>query len=361
MNVIQTQLIYLIFNSTILFAMYYRENNVGEKRKIHVDVLILMMFTIFIGFRHIDVGVDTMNYANLFERLGEGHINESDYKWLGLPLITLLRFIIAIVGTNYVIINTIIAFVTIYFIYYGIIKNASKPAFSMYLLMVFCLHYQMMNQSRQLLAIAIVLYSYTYIKECNIKKFVVCIIFATIAHSSSIIFLPFYFITKIKINKKVIIAYIIMALGVFIFSDMIIWVILNTSYGQIYGSTINFEATSLAIINFIIRIVMCILAIIFMKNTLNKKENNILYHLVIWCTLLQIIAVKIAIFARVTTYFYIFYIFLIPEILISIQNVKIRKYLTVGVIIVSVLYYLVYYHKTSVSSGYDIYNLFLTA
>ena len=364
---INTFLFYLIINILVLFLMKIGQNTKNNKLNNNVYkisiIISAIILIILIGFRGYYVGIDTSTYADANERILNDNLSESDEKWLGIGYIYLIKFIGFFVGNNYVIINCAIAAITIYFLYRSIYENSNNKIFTMFIFMAMCLHYQMLNQSRQMLAIVMIMYSYKYIREKNIWKYMGIIILTSLIHNSAIIMIPIYFIVQFKFNKKLFCLYIIASLVMIIFSNQIIDILRLTSYGEIYlSSLVNYIETS-TYFNLLVRFIMLVFALIFSKKCIsNNKDNSILYNMIFICFICQIMATQIYIFSRVTTYFFVFYVFLIPEILNIFKN-KRKKYkmLTLCVILALLAYHGVYYTVTSKKSGYAEYEMFFIA
>ena len=59
-----------------------------------------------------------------------------------------------------------------------------------------------MTALRQTVAMTFTLYSLTFVHDKKPVKFIVCVLCASLFHSSAIVFLPAYWISKLKIGKK---------------------------------------------------------------------------------------------------------------------------------------------------------------
>lgn len=338
-------------------------NKVYTKGKIYTyNIFLFLAFVILsllLGLRHYDVGVDTDSYRKVFFRIVDGTMTASDRKWISLGFLFLNRIVGFFFGKNYVILNCIIGSLSIYFLLKSIWDNSDNPSLSLYLFIAMCLYYQMMNQARQMLALTIIMYSYKYLKERNFLKYVFFIGIASLLHTSAIIMLPFYFIANFKVNNKILFLYLIVTIVTIFCFDYIILIISKTNYGLIYSKTGFFQARDSSKLNLIIRVMMLFGVLIF-KNKLLKKdpESKFLYNLVIWCTLFQIITLKVYILGRITSYFFVFYVFLIPKIIYTFPSQK-RTYMSILVIILFFVYHIVYFNYSSVTAGYDVYRLFM--
>ena len=156
-----------------------KNNIVHTKGKIYTYnfclFFVFIILSLILGLRHYSVGVDTDNYRKVFFRIIDGTITVSDKKWIPFGFLILNKVVGAFFGKNYVILNCIIGFLSIFFLLKSIWNNSDKPTLSLYIFIAMCLYYQMMNQARQMLALVIVMYSYKYLKERNFIKYAIFI------------------------------------------------------------------------------------------------------------------------------------------------------------------------------------------
>ncbi len=363
-----TIIIYALFEICSVFFFIKAEKHRKDEKsvigKIKISTIFLILsfipLLVLVGFRDISVGVDTDNYALAFDRIINNDMTSADRNWLGFGYIAIGKIIGAVFGDNYIYLNLTIGFLTLFFFYKAIWKNSDIPTLSLYIFISMCLFYQTFNQSRQMLAIAILFYSIQYIKTKNLKGFIFFVLLATSIHSSAIIFLPFYYLCRLNINKKNICFYAMISIFGYLFFDTILVLINGTNYGQIYQKTNYYKASSSSSLNLIIRMGMLVATMFFCKTTIHENQNNkIFYNLIIWCTIMQLLTTKMYILGRITTYFFTSYIILIPNIVNSIAKDNKNKTNYIAILIVLfALYHFVYFKSTAMNSGYDVYKFF---
>lgn len=379
---ITTLMFYFVFEIMSLICMYVYQlkcikskkkgssntqvNNIYKKKFVikKSSICLLLSFMpllILIGFRNISVGVDTLNYINTFYRIVSGKILLSDKEWLSFGFIFIIK-IIGLISKNYVFYNIVIGFLTLFFIYKSIIDISTNPVFSLYIFISTCLFYQTFNQSRQMLAIAIVLYSYKYIINNNFKRFLFYAILAFSIHKSAIIILPFYFFTNSKINKKNISKYCLLGISCYLFFPLLKMILLLTYYGVTYQRNGFFITTQSSIINLIFRILLIAVCIYFYKKYCNKenKTNIKLINFGMWCIVFQVLATKIYIISRITTYFFVSFILLIPNIYSEISRPKSKKLFLIGMVVLFITYHIMYFKLVGQDSGYNLYRFFFS-
>ena len=355
-----TTLLYILceFISILFMFLYsYCKKHESNNNKIfklsNIFFLIsLTPFIILFFIRGDNVGKDYEQYKNIYIKINKYNIQP--YKeWLGnyVYVVILFKFIFKM---NYRMFFGILNSITLVFFYKAIVDNSKMPWLSLTVLFAFCIHLQIFNQFRQMMAVAICLYNYKNIKEKRLIRYMVLGLIACIMHSSAFIMLPMYFIARREISGLNITIYIIAALIISVGWDVIEKILSYTSYGNRYiGSIYDIQASS-SKANTIIRIIMLMITLILSKNTIKKDKNNIiLYNLVIICTLFQLVTLKSYIIARITTYFYVFYVLLIPEVCMHNFKDNSKKIVVLLLLIVLFSYKIIYYRATAKGMGIE--------
>ena len=350
--------IYLIIEIISLFFMSKAENsykkekkNQKSKNKLLVKkstalaIISAIPLILLVGFRGDNVGIDTHRVAQAYERIVSNNMYDNDIQWLGYGYTFFIKSISLIFGSNYVVLNTIIATLTIFFLYKAIWDNAKNKTLSLYLFFSSCLLYQMMNQSRQQLAIMIVLFGFKYIKKRDFKKYFIIILLAFCVHKSALIMLPFYFISNNELNKKNIFLYFLIATMIVVFEGYVEKLLLYTDYGQTYILSGIYNDTTKAYYNLIVRIGLLLFALAFKDK--EDKEEKYLYNMGIWCVISQVITSKVYAFGRITTYFFIFFILLLPNSIEKFSNrFNNKRYINLFIIVLFFIYHIGYYILT---------------
>lgn len=336
------------------------KKSLRRKRIIYLASSMLPLL-LLIGLRSSSVGTDTITYQNAFERIADGNIAESDSDWLSVGYIFICKVISFFFGKNILFFNLIITFLSLLFMYLAICKNSKNEPLSLSILICTCLIFQMMNQSRQLLAIAIILYATTFIIKKDFWKYLFFVLIAFSIHKSALIMLPFYWLSKINIKKSTYVAYSLLAITLFCIAPLIKdFLVENTYYGYIYEKNQFFESHTSSLIIFVARLAVLVFCIFLSRKTTKdykgSSEYKTLMNLTIWSTLIQILTIRFYVFGRVATYFYISICLLIPNLLI--QNTKIdKKNLYTIIILFWVIYCVGYFLTTCEQSGIGKYYI----
>lgn len=226
-------------------------------------------------------------------------------------------------------------------------------------------YFYSMNTTRQFIAISLCVLSIPLIINRNKFKFSILMLIACFIHTSSVVFIPLYFLYEVKYNKKIIIQYFLLGTFFIIFFPHIINFIQNyfsiyTNYdSDFYGSTgANILNIVLPILIFVIYIKnkYCNNVSVSVENNNAKDiESNLFLHM----STLYLISMLSASFnmlmmARLAHYFSICALY-IPTVILKNKNKK--MYLLI-ILFFSVSWFLVmnYFGKISPNPYHTIWD-----
>lgn len=203
---------YLLFAFLFLIAMVdFKETNYSIKNKIFNFTLIC--FILFRGLRW-DTGCDFPQFMTCFYESDWSNI--FSYKRYGgmsdmlmEPGFVFINFCFRTVFQHYTIFLLILeSFVIVSFAF--VIKRCVPKRFHLIALTI-CLIYMEIFSVRQTLATAFLCYSYIYIIDKDLKKYLLMIFLAYMVHRSSLVMLPLYWICQRKFHFKL---FVLIYLGV---------------------------------------------------------------------------------------------------------------------------------------------------
>ena len=309
-------------------------NNKNYGRKIYI-MLNGILSIIICGFRHISIGNDTEMYLYKYNK-----VNMFSDFWMAIKSETtevgysILEYLI---GRNFSFdfFKTIVAIIAIAPVMYVIYKYSKIPWVSILVFISFGTLPFYMSGMRQSLAMGITTLSFVFIMERKRTKFILCIIIATIFHSTAIIFLPAYWFQNVIISKKnIIISFIFMILS-FVLKDKIFTIFSMFSRQQYNYSEAGGEKM------YIFIILSILLGIIY--NGVSCKDNKcnetLLYMMVAVAIIWPIASVNPALF-RIYYYYSIFMILFIPNLIYRIKDKIIKLSIYSGYLVVAI-YFLV--------------------
>lgn len=195
------------------------------KKKMYFCAIASLQWTLISGLRHISVGADTVGYVPAFVSVGkrswktvftafvdvyfhgrkpENAGENALYKDPGYLVFQKIVHIFTDNPQVYLLIVAAIIFAALaYFIY----KNSEDPVFSYVLFSILFYGFFAVTGIRQALATALVVFiGYEFIKEKKFWKFAIVALIAYTLHKSVLVFILFYWISKIKVSWKYIAA-----------------------------------------------------------------------------------------------------------------------------------------------------------
>lgn len=218
--------VYLINIALILvWGFFLISVHPTKQKKALFCVFASFQWTLISGLRHFSVGADTLGYVYQFNRVGQlgwsgilkNFVNtyfkgqtalqngeDTLTKDPGYAVFQKLMHIFTDDPQVYLLIVAAIIFAALaYFIY----KNSEDPVFSYVLFSVLFYSFFAITGLRQALATALVVFiGYEFIKQKKFWKFAVVALIAFTLHKSVLVFVLFYWISKIKVTWKYILA-----------------------------------------------------------------------------------------------------------------------------------------------------------
>lgn len=196
----------IIVYALILFGtIFLLSKSVSNKRYFNtLTFLGLSFFSILVGCRW-EVGADYISYYEFASGL-----YTYDFQIERLEIIP--RYLAKLTSETsipFYVWFIIMAFVQIYFVQ-KTFKKVYSPLLGWGIFFFITIYLsEQMNIVRQGAAVCICLYAYTFIKEKQLLKYVLLILFASCFHKIALICLPFYFLGYIKFSLSVSVQYII--------------------------------------------------------------------------------------------------------------------------------------------------------
>lgn len=306
----------------------------------------LLMIAITASIRY-DVGTDYNNYFRIFETAikYQDSINNS-------RVILKLSNVLGI-ESSYLVINMLIAklgfapeffigitsFATIFLVGFCIKKISSNPMLSLFLFYLVCF-LQLMNIARQYLAGAIVFFAIPLLKEKKYIKFCLVVFLASLIHMSALICLILPILHKIKVTKIVVILYMVGTVASGLLWDVVKGLVIRLG---VYSSLLDSNRT-MNLISIVPWLIIAFITLIHLKDLMTDPENNLYIHCVMISLLISVMSLHMIYLNRMISYFSIFTILLIPNMLKVIKNSKEKLIIVTGY---TVLVLLIFYNNVS--------------
>lgn len=224
-------------------------------------------------------------------------------------------------------------------------KQSIYPFLSMWLYITLGIFQTQMNMSRNAISILISYQAFPYIREKKLAKYLICVLFASFFHTSSILFVPFYWIVgkttlTPKLLRRILLIATILGLN---FSAIRPYIVrtLPFGYGRYFaGNTVKFEGLAIGFSHFLL-----LLLTIFMTNRSKRQEVIEKEDIGIWMFVAEIfffcVGYYVSAATRIAALFGPYLLILIPNTLgIGIKSDKKRLSAIIIVIILTGVQYI---------------------
>lgn len=283
------------------------------------------------------VGTDYLKtYYTGFYRILEGrYVDGFEIAYL------MLNKIIQLFSDNVFILFIITSIIFIGIVYESIFILSDNIPCSIILLFITRYYFISMNGIRQFIALSILMYSIKYVIKRDLKKYIIFLILATSFHYTSILFMPVYFFSYLKISKKRAFQFIIISVVFFIVSSSIILKILNgTKYGLIV-SKYSLPGIKFTIFTITLNLFILLISYLGYKKRCNDIKYRIFLNIQLIATIISMLLRTIPLMERVYWIYSFPIIISIPYLFIDNTNKKIKK-MFLYVLMIMLTIYMIY-------------------
>lgn len=346
----------------VLLILYFVLKYIpGEKGNIFRYYFLCICLFLLSAFRGETVGGDLEHYIPHFEEISTTNsfkeiffLYTSNFE-PGYTL--LLKFISIISPANrfYLIVTSAISLIGPFIF----IKRYSPwPCFSLFIYMLLGFYTNTFNNVRQSMAISIYLISLSFIIEEKNKKFALMCLCASSIHFSAIICLSCLILNNIKLNSRNFFLMLIGGTSFFyicgetIFTNLMVNVLTDKYFGYSGG---NGEGYGMLVF-YIILTLICYISYILFRDKIHPNSKQYMELFVKFMPMLVAIQLFAPLFAsmlRLTYYFYIPIIVLIPSIIKSITDKYFKLFSAVFVFLILLFYscHFIYSYNPAIDSN----------
>lgn len=317
--------IYLLY--FFYFASYKTTYNDFRVRK-HFVFGACTLLILQSGLRHVYAGEDTYAYSLMFAETSNTSWSELwtrfvDYYTIGFgkdPGYALFEKFFQIFSTNYQLYLLFIAFLFFLALGHFILSNTNYLVDVLFAFVnysaLFYVFYSLTG-IRQTIAAAAALYSYHFLKKNKFVPFLLILLFAATIHKSCLVFIPFYFLAKIK-NINLSFSMILLLFPVLFLQRENINFLLTVWNGYQEFDDVSGAGSYTFTILFVF---LSFMGLIFQKSILSNSYNashyfNAFSFVLILLPLSYINPSSL----RIVMYFSIFMMLFIPKIILAFQR-----------------------------------------
>lgn len=326
----------------------------GDRKRLSNVALFISFLVLWViaTFRDVSVGIDTYPYYSFFKDVAGGNNDiiggmslwglfvvdgfENGYK--------LYNYAISLFSSDFTLFLGI-SYAFIFYSFYRFIKvNSSNRLLSVAIYMSL-FFFGSMNHFRQAIALAILTWGFTSIVQRKFFRYLLIVLLATLIHQASIIAIFAYFLYGRRLSFRNVSLYIISggALALFI-NPLIHFIASSNPRYEVYIDKIN----SFNIGSYLTFIVYALLLVIIyycytrsrQKRLDSEKEKLYSFYIqtMLIAVLIAALAIIVSSLSRFISYFMVFSMLSIPNLLSSRDSVKFTRSITILLIIFLFLY-----------------------
>ena len=241
---------------------------------------------------------------------------------------------------NYLLVFAVFAFFTILLFLAAIYRQADSFGFSFFLFMALGYYFQTFNTVRYYLALAIALYAIPYVLKKEWGKFFILVLLGATMHKSLLVVIPLYILAALPWKKWQLAIAAAFCSTFFFMQDFYLKVVVflyptyeDTEYLEGGTSYVNI-ARCLA--------VLLLSLLCYRKTVKDSKRNRFYFYCNLGALVMYVCCSFLPIISRIGYYLTITHIFFLPVLIRGIENRKLRRLMTVGVIGAGILYFTVF-------------------
>lgn len=331
----------IISINIVLYFIIMSSRRISVKKK---NNLFLVISFFIIGFlmatRTYSTGTDTEMYVRVFNRFSQLKWESSIIGNYYEPLYIVLNILLSYISNNPRIL-IVATSVFISFSFYIFIRNNSKDSLISVIMFICLLFiYGAMNTIRQYIAMSIILLGFSFVKKKKILPYIITVIIAYLFHSSALVGIIIYPMYNMKYSHTRVILIFATALLANIFVSGLINNIYNIIGRTNYYSYRVGQENIANLIYMIVYFAMYIFSLFEMKKSKKTNMHSGFYlYTFVMSSAFSLIAMNLNVLARATTYFNIFSIVCLPNVISeNIHTEKNRVLVNLIIIMIFVLY-----------------------
>ncbi len=195
-------------------------------------IIACIQWILISGLRADSVGSDTSNYMRIFDENIKFSWSDiwkyfkdfyfGDYGYGYEPGYVIFEKLVSMISTNHVVYKFIVAIIFMSSMGVFIYRNSEDPFLSFVLYNGMFYNMFSLTGYRQVISVAIgILWSYEYIKKRKFIPFLILVLISSLFHKTTLVFIPFYFISQWKIKKGYVFYTIIAVCVMIVFRNQI--------------------------------------------------------------------------------------------------------------------------------------------
>lgn len=314
------------------------QQNMISRQQILNGLCLVSVFLLLFGLAgcRLNVGNDYAKYVEFMHLINcDAFVpTEAGFNWIVRIIYNLSGF------ENYLLVFAFFAFFTVLIFMAAIYKQADSFGFSFFLFMAFGYYFQSFNTVRYYLALAIAVAVIPYVLRREWLKFILLVLLGATLHKSILVVLPLYFLASLSWKKWQLGLAAVFCSTFFFMQDFYLKAVIflyptyeDTEYLEGGTSIVNI-ARCLAVLVFSL--------IYYNKTVKDSRRNRFYFYCNLGALVMYVCCSFLPIISRIGYYLTITHIFFLPALIDGVENRKLKKLFTAGVIGAAVLYFAVF-------------------
>lgn len=213
----------------------------------------------------------------------------------------------------------LVAFLTYLFLFKAIYEQSISAPLSLLVFFLSTLFFASLNQLRQAIAMAIMLYAYKYVRDKKLLYYILWCLFASLIHASALCFLPLYWITRFKPSlRRYVTIFLLCVVTLPVLHIVFEAVMAFTKYAWYSTSVFNTgsEANNFYVLGFVFQLIVLIILSYY---RFSSSEEDPVYDGMLNCYFLSVITLLftpvLSQILRISQCFSYFQILLVPRMI----------------------------------------------
>lgn len=333
--------------------------HMSKIERIAWTLLIIILPSLLIGFRHYEVGADTMNLVIGYSRLSFEHTSIIIWDRILYSLLRYTSFLLSNGNPTFFLFT--MTFLTLFILVRALDKWADKISIPLALFVYYALFgMQLLNQSRQLIALSILLYAIPYLLARKSTKYLWFVFIASLFHftaSIGIVFALLHFKKGYFAPIKKALFYLSWLLSPILMYPFLI--LLNRIIPSSYSGYIEIATYGGVGLGLVITIFPVVVPIFLFKRYLVDYTSKYLSRVALLTYPLRFAGYYSYFLMRLNYYSSVFMVLLIPILVGNVKSRSKRRLVRFIVIVVLMTYYVVHYMFLDAGSIFPYRNILM--
>lgn len=295
-------LLYTFYLFLLLLVTVFRYNKTN-KENLKLFVFFVLIQVVFGGLRGYTVGTDTGSYVLSIQRYITFNYSDIIADRHGRdPYFYVFTKFITNINESYVFLFFVLQIIWWSLIAYIFYKYSNSCLLALLLMVTFRSNYFMWSGMRQGLAMAFIVFSFKYLESRKFIKYMVVIVLAALCHKSALVFIPVYFINRLKLNK------LHLVIGLFVFAVLLSFILPDIEFEEdmAYVGYIHAAESMANLFSFVMILMAFSFIIINVSGMHLDDRQNLLFTLSLFTAMFSLMGLNLRIAYRMAENFCVF-------------------------------------------------------